>query len=626
MYLTKVGLTIEFPAIQKDWLKKYKKKFMLYNKTFDGKTVCTQTYLTDRKNNTIIVPRMIGLMTFGGLTNPETGNSLLKLHNKLSKGVDIPKRRQMVKGLELMLNQALTRDYLMTHNYEAKWIRVGLGSAIIDLEPGQGKTYIAMSLIPEWWKKTLIVVPNTKLLEQWVEALEQYFPNLTIGYYYGAKKKNGDVIVGVINSLVVNESFFKMPASEWFDTFGLVIYDEIHMYCAKKRSKIFRKAQAMVTLGMSGTCHERLDKLDPIAHQHIGIPIDIKKLKGYLDPNKTIGWKTQVQVMKYKGHPRYIKKICGVKGWVQFASMITQFCLDPFRTQLIIGKAMEYYKDGRNIFIFVDRRRFVELYTQLFRSILSDDEVEAPELDANFVMGGVTKNRKNDAKTKGRICCVTYDAAGTGLSFDRYDTVIYATPRKSGYKQYINRIYRLGGNSKVMRIICDVVDYSTSIKSQHYFRKKVYLAEKCPSKEDMKDPENKAEFEIVAKIVHWKDYPLCEAIKSVYNDPVILKDLRDTLKKYIGDISIFHEDIEDGKKEMSDLDKINNMLDKMFANQSVSVEELENDEDGDGDEVIYAEPDGVDINEAGFTEKPLQIEEGSDFDLDDHDIGEEPDQ
>lgn len=609
MYLTKVGLEIQFSSIKKDWIKKYRKRFTLYNKTFDGKMVSTQTYLVNNKAGTIIVPRMIGIMTFGGLVNPETNKRLLKLNNKLSIGDDIPVRRRMVDGLELMLNQSLTHDYLMSNNFTPKCIKAGLGSAIIDLEPGQGKTWIAMSLIPEWWKKTLYVVPNTKLMDQTVEAFEMYFPKLTVGYYCGTKKKNGDVIVAVINSLISATTFFKIPASNWFDSFGLVIYDEIHKYCSKKFSLIFRKAHARVTLGMSGTCHERLDKLDPIAHQHIGTPIDVKKLPGYLDPNKTIGWKTQVQVMKYKGHPKYIKKITGVKGWVQFASMITQFCLDPFRTQLIISKAMEYYRDGRNIFVFVDRRRFVELYTQLFRSLLSDEEVEAPELDANFVMGGVSKSRKNDAKHKGRICCVTYDAAGTGLSFDRYDTVIYATPRKSGYKQYINRIYRLGGNSKVMRIICDIVDYSTSIKSQHYFRKKVYLAEKCPSVEDQKDPENKAEFEIVPKIVYWKEYKLCDAIKNVYNDPVILKDLRDTLKKYVGDISIFHEDVEGDMKTMSDLDKINHMLDKMFQDQSVSVEELENDTD----EVIYEEPDE---DEELVYEKPLIEEE---FDIDNFD-------
>jgi hypothetical protein len=573
-YLTKVGLTIQFSSISKDWIKKYRKKFLIYHKAFGQKhATCTQTYLVDTKNKTIVLPRMLGIITFAGLKDPITEKRRFKLHNHISEGDDIPIRRRMVDDLELMLNQSLTRDYIMTNNFSPQCIKVGLAAAYIDLEPGQGKTYIAMSLIPEWWKKTLIVVPNTKLMDQWVEELTKYFPNLTIGYYYGKGKKNGDVIVGVINSLVNSESFFKVPASEWFDTFGLIIYDEIHEYCSKKKSLIFKKAQARVTLGMSGTSSHRSDGQDPVSYHNIGNPIIISKLGGYINPNKAIGWKTQVDVLKYKGHPKYIKRICGVKGWVQMASMITQFCLDPFRTQMVIEQTMKYYAEGRNIFLFVDRRRFVELFTTIFRSILTDDEVEAPELDVNYVMGGVTKNRKNDAKTTGRICCVTYQAAGTGLSFDRYDSVIYVTPRKSGYKQYINRIYRLGGNSKITRKICDIVDSSTSVKSQHYFRKKIYMTEKCPTKEEENDPENKAEFEIINNNVMWKQFKLCKAVKAVYNDPLLLKDLRDNLKKYVGDVSIFHEDIDGQTKDMTDLEKINHMLDKMFEGQS--PEELE---------------------------------------------------
>ena len=46
-----------------------------------------------------------------------------------------------------------------------------------------------MDLISKINQKTLIIVPNTYLLKQWVELLTQYFPENTIGEYYGKTKR-----------------------------------------------------------------------------------------------------------------------------------------------------------------------------------------------------------------------------------------------------------------------------------------------------------------------------------------------------------------------------------------------------------------------------------------------------
>jgi hypothetical protein len=567
MYLTKSGLSVPLVWILKHWVKKYRSKFTLYNKDFDGKMVSTQTYAVNRPGGYMILPRMKGLSIFGNSKDINTKE--LQLINQMSEGQDIPKYRQHVDGLELVLNQTLARDYLMANNFSPRHVKAGLGSAIIDLEPGQGKTFLAISIIPEYWKKTLIIVPNKTLLAQWVVILEKYFPKLYIGQYYGDKKIDGDIIVGVVNSIASSKTFLGIPADKWFNYFGLVIYDEIHKYCSPTFRKVFNRTNAPVVLGMSGTCFERNDGNDAVSHHHVGTPIIVKNLPGYLDPAKAIGWTTRIDTIKYQGHPRYIKKILGFKGWASFPLMVTQFLLDPFRTQLIVQKAMEYYNQGRNIFIFVDRRRFVLLFTNIFRSIFKDIEIEAPELDSNYVMGGVTEDRKNHAKHHGRICCVTYEAAGTGLSYDRYDTIIYATPRRTGHKQYMNRAYRLGGDSKVTRVICDLVDWSTSIKNQYYDRKKVYISERCPNPSDS---ELRGTFEIETTTVDWKSIALSKPVKTVYNDPKILADIRDDMKKYMEDVSVFHEDVEGNMKQLNDLDKINHMIDKMFELQLVGEE------------------------------------------------------
>ena len=162
-------------------------------------------------------------------------------------------------------------------------------------------------------KKTYVIVPNTYLLKQWVNVLTKVFPNNTIGYYYGVKKTDGDIVVSIINSALKYPDYHK---------FGLIIYDEVHMYCSNKFAKIFTQAQAACCLGITATPTNRIDKFDPIAHWALGKVVYAEKIKGWNPAD--VKFSTQITRVVYNGHDDYTQILESSSGIVSVPLMINQ--------------------------------------------------------------------------------------------------------------------------------------------------------------------------------------------------------------------------------------------------------------------------------------------------------------
>ena len=57
------------------------------------------------------------------------------------------------------------------------------GGGLLDVEPGKGKTVMALNIISKLGVKTLVVVHKSFLLNQWKERIEQFLPNLKFHRY-----------------------------------------------------------------------------------------------------------------------------------------------------------------------------------------------------------------------------------------------------------------------------------------------------------------------------------------------------------------------------------------------------------------------------------------------------------
>lgn len=478
MSLTRLGVLVDHKwlvdAVGQTGLRKIKSIFTVvtigHNNT--QKTISSFKILGFKKikGEDVHKPQVL-LPRFGGFMLQKT-NLLKDIENKLQLGVP---REFKDPHMELTENQTVILNHLISTVYTLENITKGTSSTILQMDPGYGKTYLALGVINYIKKKTFIIVPNTYLLRQWMEVLTEAFPNNTIGCYYGVKKIDGDIVVAIINSALKYPDYVNC---------GLIIYDEVHMYCSNKFADIFSKAQAACCLGITATPTDRIDKFDPVAHWALGKVIYAEKLPDWNSAN--VNFTSEVTRVLYDGHKDYTKILESSAGIVSVPLMVNQLQEDPYRNKLIVAYAIKLYNMGRNVFVFSDRREHLHGLAK----VLSDYNVEfeAPELEekpkgekpkkltgVTELMGGSTDQDIERAKVKGRIIMTTYQYSGTGVSINKMNSIILATPRKSNMNQILGRIYRLTSDATVVRHIIDLVDNKICLKNQFYTRKKTYI-------------------------------------------------------------------------------------------------------------------------------------------------------
>lgn len=494
LLLDKKGISISIYKLQD--LKIYNKlikKFTISFKTVMGYYKKINVYIKNIKKMIITFPRF-GIIDYFK-KNYKNYNIIKKLGNGLKPDTPFKWNGNYKE------NQIIIKDYIMNNIYNNENVKLGNCGLILNLEAGQGKSYLAAGLMEKLQKKTLIICHNKSILNQWVELLTKAYPNNKIGIYYGEKKIDGDIIVSIINSLLLDEFYFNsveyisnnkgvqkvikkkvIKSDDFFNMFGYVILDEIHEYSGGKRKNIYNLIQSKYMLGLSATPDENPQGMDNINTWNCGNILVADKLNGY--SVETINFKGDVLKVEYKGNKKYTDLILNEKlGVVSCSSMISQICEDPYRLYLITKIIFDLLNNKQFIFVFTDRREYLnKIKTMLEIQNISSHFLlsKTDELNITNLMGGSKASDIEFAKKQSKIILTTYQFMGTGVSIPKMDAIVLATPRKSKSKQYINRIFRLGSNYDITRKIVDIVDVMTPMKSQYYNRKKHYDDKKYP--------------------------------------------------------------------------------------------------------------------------------------------------
>jgi superfamily II DNA or RNA helicase len=389
-------------------------------------------------------------------------------------------------------NQPIVADHIMQNYFNKNNSDNAKSGVILNLDAGQGKTYLATGLIEKLQRKTLIVCHTISILNQWVQVLKSSYPNNTIARYFGGIKEDGDICVAIINSLLMDKLYNKNGCVEpinFFQEYGYVIFDEIHLYSSLSRKQIYNKCQRKYMLGLSATPDENKDGLDLVNTWNCGDVLNAANIEGYT--MEDIPFKGEVTSVRYIGNPEYIKILINDKmDIVNHSGMVNQICEDPYRLHIIVKLIFNLRESNQNIFIFADRRSYllkIESYMSIF-GLKSNNLFN--ESDVTKLMGGASAETMDRAKDEAKVILTTYAFMGTGVSIPRMDAIILATPRKTKSRQYVNRIFRLGGDYEIVRKIIDIVDWGTHMKSQWYKRKKYY---------------NEKQYPIINKKIKWDD-------------------------------------------------------------------------------------------------------------------------
>lgn len=380
--------------------------------------------------------------------------------------------------------QQTVHDYIINNHLNEALASKGFAGLSLELEAGLGKTYVVAMICKTLGLKTVYIVPSSEyLLEQAEDDFKKCFPEMKLGRYYGKAKYDGDVVFMIINSVTSKEFLLdgkKISPKEFFSRFGFAIWDESHEYATRERSKAFTAVNCKYMIGVTAEVNSREDKMDFISHYGIGLPVYADKIPGFDLPDED-RYKSNVKIIRYAGPPEYCKNLINeANGMMSASKMSKQVLCDYYRMEVIVDYAMDLYKNNHNLFVWCDTRAGVNI----LRDILSElgVNVQTPEIDTPlnknvaYLMGGTTKEDIIKAQNS-RVIVATYQYAYRGVSLPKFDAMIFATPRRAKIYQTLKRIFRMGGDTSIIRQIVDIVDVKTKLKNQLSDRMKQYKRE-----------------------------------------------------------------------------------------------------------------------------------------------------
>ncbi len=381
------------------------------------------------------LPRYFGIEHFGVATN-----------NKLSLGDDI----------DVTFNGEM-RDYQI--NIVDKYIKsVGeSGGGLLDVDPGKGKTVMALNIISKLKKKTLVIVHKSFLLNQWIERIQQFLPTARVGKIQGQiiDIENKDIVIGMLQSLSQKEYPENM-----FDSFGISIYDETHHLGAEVFSKSMMKCITNYTLGLSGTM-QRKDGLTKVFKMFLGDIIHKEK-------SNTTEHKVIVKSIQYKVDDEEFNEIkYDYRGNPLYSTMISKLCNYNHRSEFILKvlKNELEINNEQQIMILAHNKTLI---TYLFKAI------EHRNIGTvGYYIGGMKEEQLKQSESK-KIIIATYAMASEGLDIKTLTTLIMASP-KTDVCQSVGRILRTKHTNP---LVIDIVDSHDIFAKQWQKRRQYYIKQK----------------------------------------------------------------------------------------------------------------------------------------------------
>jgi hypothetical protein len=510
------------------------------NNIITGKITKRKTCIIDKVKNRIIIPRF-GIFEIAnakfGLQNIKVVSQIQRTATNnaiIATATDNPTCPFTWHG-KLTHNQEIISEYMLKNIYNKERTESGSASAILNLEAGQGKSYLAAYFISVFKKKTAIILHSTSMIEQWRKVLNACFPGVKIGCYYHKEKTHGDIMIFIINSATKDKIVIEgeeLLAGDFHERFGFAIYDECHLYNNSYLGKAFKYLQTQKMIGLSATPDE--SKTDKLVWWELGPILTANKIPGF--QTESVNFKAEVYKIKYAGPPDFTQVIKNEYYDITNTPLtINMLCEDLDRNKIIIDCIIDYMKNNKYLYVFSQRREHLTILMKMLKlamrsdgetrkdgearsdceisrsdgearsdgetrsdgeprkdceisrsdcKIQSDGEPQSdckitPGLvldDDDFVrlVGGSKSIDAENAELKANVIFTTYQYGATGRSIIKMNGAVLASPVSSKMKQTIGRILRLGSDVNIVRKIYDIVDVRLKLKSYWPKRKKYY--------------------------------------------------------------------------------------------------------------------------------------------------------
>lgn len=330
------------------------------------------------------------------------------------KQVSVEDRRKVQRSIRVKFKGALTFEQEL-----ALSDMISKENGLLHAETGFGKTVLGAALISERKTKTIILVHNRQLLDQWLSKLVD---------------------------VVMIQSLFKLENSQsLLDKYEMMIVDECHHVSAVMFEKVVAQFRGKYLYGLTAT-PERKNGHEPIVFQRIG------EILHTADKRET-DFKRQLQLRFTSFGHLEIEKT-KASNFIQLSDWIAT---DSARNQLILKDVLAQVAEGRNILVLVNRIQQIDVFEKLLKE---------KEVDDCYIISGKTKVRERtsllkrlEQLDKGFVLLSTGKYIGEGFDLPQLDTLILAAPFswKNNLIQYAGRIHRNYKDKSLVRIF-DYVD------------------------------------------------------------------------------------------------------------------------------------------------------------------------
>lgn len=315
-------------------------------------------------------------------------------------------------------------------------------------------TVMALNIISKLKVRTLVIVHKEFLMNQWIERIQQFLPNTTVGRIQGKViETDKDIVIGMLQSLSMKDY-----DPEVFSPFGLTIVDECHHIASEVFSRSLFKITTPYMLGLSATM-ERKDKMTPVFKLFLG-DIIYKEEREKTD-------EVNVRTVYYSDHDdeEFSKVVYNFKGQTQYTAMIKKLCEHTYRSELILRILEDLLREepSQQIMILAHNK---SVLTFLYNTI---EERNIAGGSVGYYIGGMKEKQLKETESK-KVVIATYAMAEEALDIKSLSALILATP-KTDVTQAVGRILRM---KHKLPVVVDIVDQHEVFKRQWDKRRRFY--------------------------------------------------------------------------------------------------------------------------------------------------------
>ena len=239
-----------------------------------------------------------------------------------------------------------------TEQSKAIDIAVSEEQGLILGECGSGKTEILLGIFAELGQKTLVVVDKIKLMNQWVERIEERFKNVDVKVIGEGKWGIGDITIGSQKTLYRHTEKLR-------GEFGAILCDEVHHFAAPTFQDLISKMPAKYRIGATATL-KRKDQKQFLVYAAFGKVLhkitdaDLKE-EGKIFEIEMVVVPTEFKCDSYiQTRTNMVSGEEEITGY-DYHALLTEMKVDELRNQLILKLIKREVTRGHKCLVMADR-------------------------------------------------------------------------------------------------------------------------------------------------------------------------------------------------------------------------------------------------------------------------------